>query len=52
MDMELKMTTFALLLLLASSSSSSSSVKAQPGVFDVTKYGAAPSGDITLVRSS
>lgn len=45
--MELKMTTFALLLLLASSS-----VKAQSGVFDVTKYGAAPSGDITLVRSS
>lgn len=42
--MELKMTTFALLLLLASS------VRAQPGIFDVTKYGAAPNGDITQVR--
>ncbi|RDX86330.1 hypothetical protein CR513_32350, partial [Mucuna pruriens] len=42
MDMQLKMTTFTLLLLLASS------VRAQiSGVFDITKYGAAPNGDIT-----
>ena len=45
MDMQEKMTTFALLLLLASS------VKAQYGIFDLTKYGAAPNGHITQVRS-
>ncbi|KAJ1381115.1 Pectin lyase fold/virulence factor [Sesbania bispinosa] len=41
MDMQLRMIKFALLLLLASY------VKAQSGVFDVTKYGATPNGDIT-----
>ncbi|KAK7364456.1 hypothetical protein VNO80_13134 [Phaseolus coccineus] len=42
MDLQLKMITFALFLLLVSSSAT-----AQFGVFDISKYGAVPNGDIT-----
>jgi len=45
MDLQLKTISFALLLLLVSSSA-----RAQLGVFDISKYGAAPNGDITQVK--
>lgn len=45
MNIKLSITTLALLLLLLASN-----VTAQPGVFNIRKYGA-PNGDITNVRS-
>ncbi|WVZ14357.1 hypothetical protein V8G54_011923 [Vigna mungo] len=42
MDLQLKMIAFALLVLQVSSSA-----RAQSGVFDISKYGGAPDGDIT-----
>lgn len=45
MDLQLKMIAFALLVLQVSSSA-----RAQSGVFDISKYGGAPNGDITQVR--
>jgi hypothetical protein len=45
MGTQLSMMKLGLVLLLASS------VRAQPRLFDVKRYGATPNGDITMVRS-